>query len=150
VPAPQGRTDTLTHLSKGVQARKFFSHPCLSFLLVLSLSLFVSFASILPQVLLFFIIINYDLHLRPMHTWCLHLSRSSLLRKTRTVNLCQRTDALALQLPTHAKDARHWNPIGPYRANLKLGDTDCRIVHEIVNFKVSCLLISDYYTVQGS
>lgn len=52
-PAPQGRTGTRTCLSKDAQAIKKISPPGLSFLLVISLSLFLFFVSLL-QIFPFF------------------------------------------------------------------------------------------------
>ena len=38
-------------------------------------------------------------------------------------SLSQRTDALALQLETDARDGRDWSPVGAYRADGTLGNT---------------------------
>ena len=46
--------DTGTHLSKNAHSIKMFSRPCISFLLVLPLSLFPSFISVVPQISLVF------------------------------------------------------------------------------------------------
>ena len=66
---------------------KMFSHPCLSFPLVLSLSLsFFHFTSSSSLSFHQLITINYDLHLYIVQTLCFHLSRSTPLRTTLTVN----------------------------------------------------------------
>jgi len=82
-------------LVNDAQAMKIVFTPCLflfvSFLFFLSLSLsFVFFLLSLHFFLEFFLSSthhnNYDLHLRIIQILCLHISRSSLLRKTLTVN----------------------------------------------------------------
>ena len=67
---------------KGAQDMRMFSRPCLSFLPLLSLS------ALLPQVFPFIKLITfgYDLHFLIIQNLCLHLSRSTPLRKTLTVN----------------------------------------------------------------
>ena len=78
-------------LANAGQAMKLFSHPCLflfvSFLfLSLSSSFLFPFTSSSSLAFLQLNTINYDLHLRIIQTLCLHLSRSTPLRKTLTVN----------------------------------------------------------------
>jgi len=86
VPALQGRTGTPTHYSKDAQAMKSFHIlvflSFLSFLSLLSsltqLSSSLSFHQLFTK--------NHGLHLHLIQTLCLHLSRSTPLRKVLTVN----------------------------------------------------------------
>ena len=95
VPALVGRTGDVRTGGKNAQAEKTLSHPCLFSLfpfcflsLVVSLSSFFSLlALLLPQVFPFVQLntIN-DLNLHSIQTLCLHLSYSTPLRRTQTVN----------------------------------------------------------------
>ena len=95
VPALVGCTGYVRTWGKDAQAEKTLSHPCLFSLfpfcflsLVVSLSSFFSLlALLLPQVFPFVQLntIN-DLNLHSIQTLCLHLSYSTPLRKTQTVN----------------------------------------------------------------
>ena len=73
---------------KDAQAMKMFSPSCLSFLPLLSLSAsFFHFTSSSSFPFHQLITVNYyDLYLLIIQTLCLHLSRSTRLRKTLTVN----------------------------------------------------------------